>query len=306
MTNNRYLIWLHWPEKCFQVKPDDLKFFKSLVDPRSTVTCVKREREFLSALKNATHVVSWTFKEEWFSRASKLKILSTPAAGHELMPTAVPEGVKLCFSHFHGPIIAESVVGFMLAWAHGFFARSEDRRHQRVWLSDKCYMLEGTKALIVGYGRIGKVIGEKLRALGVKVEGFTRKNIKLLPKSAGLADWLIMALPANTATDNLLDEKLLRTLPQKAVVINVGRGNAIDESALIGALKKRMIAGAYLDVCKCEKSEIWKSKAKTAKIRGIIPPKPKVPNLVLMPHASAFSPDYFKRAFKEFKREGVI
>lgn len=306
MTNNRYLLRLDWPEKCFRLSPLDLKYFKSLVAGRGSVVCAKSERDFLRKLESATHVVAWDFREEWFARAPKLKVLATPAAGQELMPKAVPSGVRLAFGHFHGPVIAECVAGFMLAWSHGFFAHSDDHRNQRVWLSDKCYMLSGTRAVILGYGRIGKAIGDKLEALGVKVEGFGRKNLKLLPKSAHLADWLIMALPSNTGTDNLLNAKLLGVLPRRAVVVNVGRGNAVDEKSLVSALKSGKIAGAYLDVCRCEKAEIWTKATKEAKRGVIVPPKPKIPNLVLMPHSAAFSPDYLRRAFKEFADDGVI
>jgi lactate dehydrogenase-like 2-hydroxyacid dehydrogenase len=92
------------------------------------------------------------------------------------------------------------------------------------------------------------------------------------------------------------------------VVINVGRGNSIDEYALVSALRAGRIAGAYLDVIKDEpsagaapRSVISRELAKGAAARSDLPK-----NLVLMPHSSAFSPDYIKRCFMELKDDGLI
>ena len=83
---------------------------------------VKSERAFLKSLPSATHAVVWHFKKEWFARATKLKVLATPAAGRELVAWRdAPKDVKVHFGSFHGPIISETVLGFLLAWTRGFF-----------------------------------------------------------------------------------------------------------------------------------------------------------------------------------------
>lgn len=280
---------------------------RSLVANGDRVEAVSSERDFLRLLPEATHAMVWKFKTEWFKKAGKLRVLSTPAAGKELLPESAPAGVTMHFGGFHGKIIAESVVGFMLAWAHGFFAIERHKPHwARSWLSDKCYSLAGTKAVIVGFGRIGHAIKKTLDGFGVETEGFTRKNIGELPKAAKEADWFILALPSNSGTDNLLDAKKLSWLPKRCVVINVGRGNSIDEAALLAALKGHKIAGAYLDVCKGESSEIWQGHRRGRNEGGINPNKTALPNLVLMPHSSAFSPRYVREMFTELANEGLI
>lgn len=289
MTNNHYLVRLDWPEKSFRSDSGDIEYLRSLLPKGASVEHVRTERAFLKALPKATHAIVWNFKAEWFEKAPNLKLLATPAAGKELVPTEGPSQVKIHFGGFHGSIIAESVVGFLLAWARGFFLKS-DKVWPRVDFSYKCYSLAGTKAVILGYGKIGKAIGEKLKGLGVEVEGFSRKNIADLPKALKTANSLILALPGTTGTDNIVNAALLKKLPRHAVIVNIGRGNAIDEAALFEALEKKRIAGAYLDVRKKEPAE----------------EVPKLDNLILMPHSSAFYPSYVKDCFKELKDEGLL
>lgn len=314
MTSNAYLLWLEWPEACFRVNADDLRFFKSLVPSGAKVVRVRSEAAFLKALPKATHVITWHFKRDWFASAPGLRLLATPAAGRELVAADAPEGVRVHFGGFHGALIAESVVGFMLAWARGFFAvRRAPTGWPRAWLSDKCFTLAGTRAVVAGYGRIGRAIGAKLAALGVDVWGLTRHGVyhgaderptgRRLGKSLlASADWFVLALPSTTGTDDFLDARLIAKLPRRCVVVNIGRGNAVDEAALTKALAEGRLAGAYLDVCKTEPTAVKMAVAGTA----IDPLKPGVPNLVLMPHSCAFAPQYLKMCFKELKDEGLV
>lgn len=298
---NLYLVWLEWPEKCFRVDAKALRALTSLVPRGSRVVRVRSEAAFLRALPQATHAIVWSFRKEWFANAPCLRLLATPAAGQELVPTEGPAGVRIHFGHFQGQIMAESVVAFVLAWARGFFLPERtDGAWPRAALSGKCYEVAGTKAVIVGYGNVGRAVGEKLRALGVEVAGFGRRNIAKLPRALPSADWFILALPSTTGTDDFLNAELLGKLPRRCVVVNVGRGNAVDERALYAALKARRIAGAYLDVRKHESSGVVLDFGRNAK--GL----ESLDNCILMPHASAFSPQYFCRCFEELKNDGCL
>ena len=331
-----YLVWLEWPEKCFRVDAEALRFLEGAVRGRGRVVRVKSEAAFLRALPKATHALVWNFKEEWFAKAPRLKVLATPAAGQEFVPTKGPKDVKIHFGHYHGKIMSESVAAFVLAWAHGFFAvrnaPASCGKWPRNWLSDKCFDVAGTKAVIVGYGHVGRAIGAKLESLGIEVVGVTRHGICRsrggdIPVAAEVAsptvgsrrqecrrpalfdrfplvwqsaDWLVLALPSTTGTDDFLNAKLIRKLPRSCVVINVGRGNAVDEKALYAALKAKRLAGAYLDVRKHEPS------ATVLEHSGFVKGLADLPNCVSMPHASAFSPRYLRMCFEELKDDGCL
>ena len=83
-------------------------------------------------------------------------------------------------------------------------------------------------------------------------------------------------------------------------MINVGRGNAVDEKALYAALKAKRLAGAYLDVRKHEPS------ATVLEHAGYVKGLADLPNCVSMPHASAFSPRYLRMCFEELKDDGCL
>ena len=311
------MIWLEWPERCFRANNGDLKLFRSLVPKGSRVVRVKSEQAFLKALPSATHAVVWHFNKEWFARAPKLKVLATPAAGRELVAWRdAPKGVKVHFGSFHGPIISETVLGFLLAWTRGFFWKGP--MWPREELAEHCGDLEGTTAVIAGFGRIGRAIAARLEPFGVECFGITRHGIftlknfhegrstteKIPSPLLRRADWFILALPSDTGTDDFLDARLIRRLPKKCVVVNVGRGNAVDEDALLAAIKEGRLAGAYLDVYKQEPTALNPKIGPRGK--GLAAAKSVPWNLVRMPHACAFSSRYMKECFRELAREGVL
>ncbi len=297
---NKYVVYLEWPEQCFRVDAAALAHLRTLVPAKSRIVRVRNDEEFLKELPTATHAIVWHFKEEWFAAAKRLRLLATPSAGRELLPSTLsPQPSALSpvihFGGFHGPAIAESVLGYMLSWCRGILRRPGKKIWERVELGDKCYTLAGTKATILGYGKIGKAIGEKLSGMGVAVKGVSRKNFSELGAAAKSSDWLVCVLPSDTGTDNLVDARLIGKLPPRCVVINVGRGNAIDESALKAALCEGRIAGAILDVVKREPPK-----------KGDTLFSGSIPNLTIMSHSAAFYPDYVKDCFNELSREGLL
>ena len=117
---NRYLIWLNWPERPFRLSASDMKLFIGLVHG-ADVKAVRSERAFLRELPSATHAICWEFRREWFSLAPRLRVLATPGAGRELLPadSDLPEGVRKFHGEFHGAIMAETALAYMLAWCPG-------------------------------------------------------------------------------------------------------------------------------------------------------------------------------------------
>lgn len=150
--------------------------------------------------------------------------------------------------------VAEYAVMGVLAAAKRFdeVVRMADRRE---WSTDAPGKIEldGTAALIVGYGTIGQLIGERIAAFGVAVTGVTRSGHDgtLTPDRwkprLGEFDWVILAAPSTGETQALLGADDLRAMKPSAWLINVARGDMVDQDALIEALEKHRIAGAFLD-----------------------------------------------------------
>ncbi len=127
-------------------------------------------------------------------------------------------------------------------------------------------MLEGKTLGVMGYGDIGKASARRAKAFGMKVIALRRRP----DKSAGdesadeiwgmdrklelmaVSDYLLLAMPNTPDTQGIVGDTELRAMKPDSVIINLGRGNAIDEKALIATLTERRIRGAALDVFEIE------------------------------------------------------
>lgn len=118
--------------------------------------------------------------------------------------------------------------------------------------------LSGKRVGIVGMGRIGQAVARRCHfGFGMTVSYFSRsrkelefkaENFGSLVDLAGAVDVLVVALPANPATHHIIDAAVLDAMQPHAHLINIARGDIVDESALIAALEARQIGGAGLDV----------------------------------------------------------
>jgi phosphoglycerate dehydrogenase-like enzyme len=157
-----------------------------------------------------------------------------------------------------GQQMAEYVLGYLLAHELKILERAEAQR-QRRWFD----VLSGTldrKALgLMGTGSIGRSIASLARTFGLRVRGYSRSGQPVADFDEVFAadrleaflhglDYLVSVLPETAATDRLLDARSLALLPTHAYFVNVGRGNVVDEAALVAALHAGALAGAALDV----------------------------------------------------------
>jgi hydroxypyruvate reductase len=118
--------------------------------------------------------------------------------------------------------------------------------------------LSGKTVGIVGMGRIGQAIARRCHfGFGMKVAYFTRSPKDLdfdatpfddLPKLAAAVDVLVLAVPGGAETRHLVDADVLAAMQPHAHLINIARGDVVDEEALIAALQNGSIGGAGLDV----------------------------------------------------------
>jgi phosphoglycerate dehydrogenase-like enzyme len=195
---------------------------------------------------------------------AELKLVTTIYAGINAFPLDAMKarGTRLCNGvGINSNAVAEYAVMGMLNLAKGFPAvvRAQDRHE---WLRDSPgkVELEDSKALVVGYGAIGRRIGRMLEGFGVQVTG-VRRSASREPNMLGpeewkarLAefDWIVIAAPATSETAHLIGAAELAAMKPSAYLVNIARGTLIDQNALICALEEKRIAGAFLDVTEPE------------------------------------------------------
>jgi hydroxypyruvate reductase len=138
--------------------------------------------------------------------------------------------------------------------------------------------VSGSRLGIVGMGRIGQAIARRAVAFDLSIRYFSR-HIKpelshgFEPSLVELATWadaLIVCVPGGKGTNGLINAEILRALGPEGFLVNVGRGSAVDEAALIRALQAGELAGAGLDVF-TDEPRVPKE------LQGL-------PNVVLTPH----------------------
>jgi phosphoglycerate dehydrogenase-like enzyme len=157
-----------------------------------------------------------------------------------------------------GGLMSEYVFGYILLHERRIFERLQAQQERR-WDHTRTGSLRGRTLGLLGVGSIGAHLARTAKHFGMTVRGYTRLSETcpavdayyhggaLLDFATGL-DYLISVLPNTSSTRRIVDASLLERLPAHAVFINVGRGAAVDEFALIHALENHKLALAVLDV----------------------------------------------------------
>jgi phosphoglycerate dehydrogenase-like enzyme len=198
-------------------------------------------------------------------------------------------------------VVAQTALAGVLALARRFPQLMQAQREHR-WApligSGLPHDLEAQTATVVGWGPIGQAIGRLLLALGLKLIVVRRSAQAALPgvETVGFGtfksilprtDWLILACPLTPQTHSLIDAATLALLPPLAHLVNVARGEVVEEPALIAALREGRLAGAYLDVFAHEPlapaSPLWDMK-----------------NVIATPHSAGFSDGNGERVARMF------
>ena len=204
--------------------------------------------------------------------------------------TRLPNTIFTTASGIHAQPLAEFCLLSMLMHSRKLTCMMK-RQSQKHWERYAGNDLLEKTVLILGMGKIGKRIAEIAHTLGMKVIGITRTkshrgNIQIddividtskhLYKYLNKTDYLILSVPHTPQTDKLIGETELNMLPKGAILINIARGNVVDEQALIKSLYKGQLDGAYLDVFEKEplpkESPLWS-----------------MPNVLISPHSASTS-----------------
>ncbi len=194
----------------------------------------------------------------------------------------------------HGPQMAELAFLFMIGLARDYPRMAANRR-ERKWRRWAQPVLVGKTAVILGVGTISEELARRCKAFDMRVVGVSNARTqspgfdRIVPRArlleaVGLADFLIVLAPLDDTTRNMVDAQVFGAMKATAFIVNLARGDVIDEAAMIAALQAGHIAGAGLDVFSVE------------------PPTPsnllwEMPNVMITPRIGGMSDIYADQIF---------
>jgi phosphoglycerate dehydrogenase-like enzyme len=202
-------------------------------------------------------------------RSSRLRWVHIHSAGadRQIYQDLLARGVQLSTSSgANAQVVATVALAGLLALARRFpmlMAEQQARQWIPLMGSRMPRDLPGQTATIVGWGPIGQTLGRWLTSLGLQVvavrqlvdaathessDGVQMVSFEQLPTVWPRTDWLILACPLTAKTRQLVDAQALAALPAGAHLINVARGEVVDQEALVTALQSGHLGGAFLDV----------------------------------------------------------
>ncbi len=174
----------------------------------------------------------------------------------------LPESVTITSSSgCYGVTISEAIVMMILM----VFRREPEHfrlTEERIWKPlDDMRTIQGSSVTVIGCGNIGRCTARRLKALGAsRVRGVRRRKAEPdedfdemyqsdeLEQAVADTDLVILCLPGTDETKSVISRKLIEKMAPQTVIVNIGRGSAIDQDALVEALNEGRLAGAALDV----------------------------------------------------------
>ncbi|MFW6130190.1 MAG: NAD(P)-dependent oxidoreductase [Atribacterota bacterium] len=220
-------------------------------------------------IAQADVIVGGELTESNLQMAKKLKLFQIPFAGVDKQNLAVFKkfpNITVCNTHGNNHAVSEHAICLLLALAKNLVNNDRDLRVGK-WhgfiSKEPTIQLYGRNLGIIGLGSIGQEIAKKAKSFGMNIYAIKRsyKKEEQLEKKYGLnflgnieqleyviknSDFIIIAVPLTSKTENMIDEKMLR-LMQGKFLINIGRGKVINEKALYQNLKNKNLAGAAID-----------------------------------------------------------
>ncbi|MDP9325202.1 MAG: 2-hydroxyacid dehydrogenase [Candidatus Dormibacteraeota bacterium] len=212
-----------------------------------------------------SHTIKLT--AEVIGRAGRCRLIQQPSAGFENIDVAAADEAGIPVANA-GPANSAAVAEHAIMGTLGVLRYLRDAIRdteagdwdQEAWIARDVRDLNQRVVGILGFGSIGQAIAERLRPFG-STTLYHRRNRMSAEDEARLgaeyaelddllarSEVLIVALPLNAETDRLIDAVRLAQLPEGAVLVNIARGQIVDEDALVEAFQSGRLSGAALDV----------------------------------------------------------
>ena len=191
----------------------------------------------------------------WINCCPKLEWIQSTWAGVDALAGLIPAGVVVTpLKHVFGQSMSEFVFGWILALER----RILDRAQASIWDDTPEMGVFGKTMGILGTGSIGTAVAKTAQRFGIQcrglnsdgrpVEGFETCFKAGDHRFFDDLDYVVSVLPKTPHTENAVDAEALQRLSPDSIVINIGRGNAINDDALLTALDSGAVGAAVLDV----------------------------------------------------------
>ena len=289
------LIYISWPVQAWCV-PDTQVAALRRAFPEIAFTHTRDQSETVRAIPEADVCFTPFLTPEMVKAAARVRWVHSSAAAVEgLLPLALLAEREVVITNSRGVQaipMAEHVMGGLLVLARKYDLTLAAQREHR-WIQNDLsrvwpWMLHGRAMTIVGLGTIGLEIARRAHAFGMRVTGVRRRTNEpqsefvdrvVGPDRLGDAlngcDVLVLSAPGIAATHRMIGAEQLDMLNPGAVLVNVARGQVVDDTALQRALESGQLGGAVLDVFDREplesSSPFWT-----------------MPNVLITPHSSGF------------------
>ena len=269
--------------------------------PEAVIHAAAQEGEVGKFIEETDVLLTIRISDDLLKKASKLKWVHALTTGVDYivnLPSLRKEVVLTSTRGIHGPQVSEMAFLLMLALNRNFpeVVRNQDKGKWERWPAK---LLWKKKVGILGVGVIGEEIARKCKAFGMEVFGIDIIKRKLdcvdafygpedMVKVAKEIDYLVIVAPNTPETEKIVDSKVLSAMKPTAFLLNLGRGEVIDEEALIRVLQAGKIAGAGLDT-------YWQE------------PLPQghpfwgMKNVIVSPHVAGMSDIYVEQALTIFE-----
>ena len=224
----------------------------------------------------AADVVFGNVPAAWLADARNLRWVQLDSAGADayLRINQSPRPTPVIVTNlrdFYGRAVAEAALAGILAFYRqlpALLRAQPERRWVKPAVEPGIGQLHGARALVLGMGALGGRLAQLLRAFECEVTGFARtapeaglRTWEQVDAALPSADLVINTLPQTPATIGVFDRARFARFAPQALFVNVGRGSAVDEAALLAALVPEGLGGAVLDVTTVEplpaSSSLW-------------------------------------------------
>lgn len=246
---------------------DVTEFHEALTGPIELIkSATSRDEDVAPLMAGVDAIMTGRFSAAMAEKADALRLIHTPGAGTNMIDlSVVAPQTAVCNVYGHERGIAEYIFTTMSMLNRDFLGM--DRRLRTGDWSDHFTgalpELQGKTVAVIGLGRIGAEVAQLARYMRMRVVAATRNpeparaaelgisdlaGMDQLHRILGQADFIALCVPLNAETTGLIDRSALAAMKSTAYLINVARGEVIEEEPLYNALRDKTIAGAAIDV----------------------------------------------------------